>query len=113
MLQKFREAERDVIFDEYDKKKGLMVTGVVQRYEKPNVPAAVAAYRALARELGMTPARMALAFVYRRWFVASTIIGATTMAQLRENLDAWDEVLTEAAVARIEALHLRHFNPAP
>ena len=87
--------------------------GFAQRYEKPNVPAAVAAYRALARELGMTPARMALAFVYRRWFVASTIIGATTMAQLRENLDAWDEVLTEAAVARIEALHLRHFNPAP
>lgn len=37
MIQKFREAERDVIFDEYDKKKGLMVTGVVQRYEKPNV----------------------------------------------------------------------------
>src|SRR5438105_357187 len=37
MIQKFREAERDVVFDEYDKKKGLMVTGVVQRYEKPNV----------------------------------------------------------------------------
>jgi N utilization substance protein A len=37
MIQKFREAERDVIFDEYEKKKGEMVTGVVQRYEKPNV----------------------------------------------------------------------------
>jgi N utilization substance protein A len=37
MIQKFREAERDVIFDEFEKKKGEMVTGVVQRYEKPNV----------------------------------------------------------------------------
>ncbi|HVY61555.1 MAG TPA: transcription termination factor NusA, partial [Planctomycetota bacterium] len=37
MIQKFREAERDVIFDEFEKKKGLMVTGVVQRDEKPNV----------------------------------------------------------------------------
>lgn len=87
--------------------------GFAQRYEKPNVQPAVAAYAELARELGMTPARLALAFAYRRWFVASTVIGATTMAQLRENLDAWDEVLTEAAMARIEALNLRYFNPAP
>jgi aryl-alcohol dehydrogenase-like predicted oxidoreductase len=87
--------------------------GFAQRYEKPNVQPAVAAYMELARELGMTPARLALAFVYRRWFVASTIIGATSMAQLRENLDAWDEVLTGEAMDRIEALHLRYFNSAP
>ncbi len=37
MMQKIREAERDVIYDEYAKKIGEMVTGVVQRYEKPNV----------------------------------------------------------------------------
>lgn len=87
--------------------------GFAQRYEKPNVQPAVAAYMELARELGMSPARLALAFVYRRWFVASTLIGATTMAQLRENLDAWDEVLTGEAMDRIETLHLRYFNPAP
>jgi aryl-alcohol dehydrogenase-like predicted oxidoreductase len=61
----------------------------------------------------MSPARLALAFVYRRWFVASTIIGATTMAQLREDLDAWEDPPTDEAMARIEAIHLRHFNPAP
>lgn len=87
--------------------------GFAQRYEKPNVQPAVAAYAELARELGMTPARLALAFVYRRWFVASTIIGATSMAQLRENLDAWNDMLTEETVSRIEALNLRYFNPAP
>lgn len=87
--------------------------GFAQRYEKPNVAPAVAAYAELARELGLTPARLALAFAYRRWFVASTIIGATSIAQLRENLDAWDVVLTGEAMDRIEALHLRYFNPAP
>jgi len=87
--------------------------GFAQRYGKPGVQPAVAAYAALARELGMSPATLALAFAYRRWFVASTLIGATTMDQLRENLDAWDVVLPEAALTRIEAIHLEHFNPAP
>jgi len=87
--------------------------GFAQRYEKPGVQPAVAAYAELARELGLSPATLALAFVYRRWFVASTIIGATSMAQLRENLDAWDVELPEAALARIETIHLGRFNPAP
>ena len=87
--------------------------GFAQRYEKPNVQPAVAAYASLARELGLSPATLALAFVYRRWFVASTIIGATTLAQLRENLNAWDVLLPDEALERIEALHLRYFNPAP
>jgi aryl-alcohol dehydrogenase-like predicted oxidoreductase len=87
--------------------------GFAQRYEKPNVAPAVAAYAALARKLGMSPARMALSFVYRRWFVTSTIIGATSQAQLAENLDAWAQPLPDAALAEIEALHLRYMNPAP
>ncbi len=87
--------------------------GFAQRYEKPGVQPAVAAYAELARELCLSPATLALAFVYRRGFVASTIIGATSMAQLRENLDAWDVVLPEAALARIETIHLSRFNPAP
>lgn len=87
--------------------------GFAQRYEKPGVQPAVAAYAELARELGLSPATLALAFVYRRWFVASALIGATSMAQLRENLDAWDVELPEAALARIETIHLGRFNPAP
>ncbi|HJV24289.1 MAG TPA: aldo/keto reductase, partial [Aromatoleum sp.] len=67
--------------------------GFAQRYEKPSVQPAVAAYAGLARRHGMTPAQMALSFVYRRWFVASTIVGATSMAQLEENLAAWDKPL--------------------
>jgi aryl-alcohol dehydrogenase-like predicted oxidoreductase len=84
-----------------------------QRYEKPNVIPASAAYVELARSHGLTPAQMALSFVYRRWFVASTIIGATTMEQLQENLSAWDRPLSENLLAEIEELHLRYMNPAP
>ncbi|ARU30925.1 NADP(H)-dependent aldo-keto reductase [Sulfuriferula sp. AH1] len=87
--------------------------GFAQRYEKPNVQPAVAAYAELARKHGMTPAQLALSFVYRRWFVSSTIIGATSMAQLEENLSAWDKPLSADIIAEIEAIHLRYMNPAP
>jgi aryl-alcohol dehydrogenase-like predicted oxidoreductase len=87
--------------------------GFAQRYEKPNVRPAVAAYAELARRQGLAPAELALSFVYRRWFVASTVIGATSLAQLAENLGAWDRPLSGEILAEIEALHLRYTNPAP
>ena len=87
--------------------------GFAQRYSKPNVAPAVAAYATLAREHGLTPAQLALAWCYRRWCVASTIIGATTMAQLEENLGAWEVRLKPAVLEAIDAIHLRYTNPAP
>ncbi len=41
-----------------------------------------------------------------RWFVASTIIGATSMAQLKENVNAWEKTLSEECIADIGTLHL-------
>ncbi|MDD5390568.1 MAG: aldo/keto reductase [Gallionellaceae bacterium] len=87
--------------------------GFAQRYEKPGVQPAVAAYATLAQKFDMSPAQMALSFVYRRWFMGSTIIGATSLAQLSENLDAWDKPLNADALAAIEDIHLRQMNPAP
>lgn len=87
--------------------------GFGQRYEKPNVPAAVAAYAALARRHGLSPAAMALAFVYHRDCVASTVIGATSLEQLEENLDAWERPLGADVLASIERLHQQYTNPAP
>ena len=87
--------------------------GFAQRYAKPNVAPAVAAYAALAREQGLTPAQLALAWCYRRWCVASTIIGATTMAQLEENIGAWSVYLSTEVLDAIDAIHLRYTNPAP
>ena len=61
----------------------------------------------------MTPGQLALAFVMHRWFVTNTIIGATSMAQLTENLNAWNTALSEEVLREIEGLHLRFMNPAP
>jgi aryl-alcohol dehydrogenase-like predicted oxidoreductase len=84
-----------------------------QRYFKENVAPASRAYAALAREHGLTPSQLALAFCYRRQAVASTLIGVTSSAQLRENIDAWAVQLADDVVDAIDALHLRYTNPAP
>lgn len=87
--------------------------GFGQRYDKPGVALAVAAYCELARAHGLTPTQLALAFVRSRWFVASTIVGASTLAQLREVLDACELRLAPEAVEAIDRIHLLHGNPAP
>ncbi len=87
--------------------------GFAQRYEKPAVEPAVKAYAVLANDLGVTPATLALAFVYSRWFCASTIIGATSMAQLKENITAANMVWSQEIEQAVEAIHLQFFNPAP
>jgi aryl-alcohol dehydrogenase-like predicted oxidoreductase len=84
-----------------------------QRYAKPNVLPAVEAYVELARRHGIAPATLALAHVHTRWFVASTIIGATTLAQLEENISASRVELPREVAEEIEAIHLRYTNPAP
>jgi aryl-alcohol dehydrogenase-like predicted oxidoreductase len=84
-----------------------------QRYSKTNVAEAVAAYTAMARDAGLTPTQMALAFVRTRWFTHSTIIGATTLDQLKENLESAEVTLSEDVLAKIEAVHQRYPNPAP
>jgi aryl-alcohol dehydrogenase-like predicted oxidoreductase len=81
------------------------------RYLRPAVIEATKEYAALARANGMTPARMALAWCHTRWFVASTIIGATSLAQLKENIDAESVTLSDDVVAAIDAIHARLTNP--
>ncbi len=83
-----------------------------QRYAKVNVPGAVAAYVELARSRGLSPATLALAFVRQRWFTASTIIGATSLEQLRENIDSAQVSLDSEILSRIEEIHNRYPNPA-
>ena len=82
-----------------------------QRYRKLNVPAAVEAYAKLAAERGLSPVSMALAFIRSRPFVASTIVGATSMQQLQENLGKVE--LDAASINAIELIHARYPNPAP
>ncbi|TFW30475.1 aldo/keto reductase [Massilia horti] len=81
------------------------------RYLRPAVLEATREYAALARDNGMSPAQMALAWCYSRWFVASTIIGATNLDQLKENIDAEAITLSSEVVAAIDAIHARITNP--
>lgn len=90
-----------------------MFLGYAQRYTKANVLPASAAYAALAREHGLTSTQLALAFVYHRWFVSSTVIGATSMAQLQENIAAYQVKLSDDVLAEIDKIHLTFTNPAP
>ncbi len=87
--------------------------GFSGRYRKPNTERAVAAYVDLAHRHGLTPTQLALGFAYHRWCVGSTIIGATTMDQLRENLAAGEVMLSADVLAGIEQIHLQFPNPAP
>jgi aryl-alcohol dehydrogenase-like predicted oxidoreductase len=81
------------------------------RYLRPAVIEATKEYAALARANGMTPTQMALAWCYSRWFVASTIIGATNLEQLKENIDAAQITLSDEVVKAIDAIHARITNP--
>ena len=84
-----------------------------QRYSKPNVQPAVAAYAELAAKHNLTPTQLALGFVRSRWFVGSTIIGASSLAQLKETLAATQTPMSPELLAEIDAIHLRYTNPAP
>ncbi len=86
--------------------------GFGQRYNKPNVPAATQEYVRIAREAGLTPATMALAFARTRWFASSVILGATTLEQLQENLDSGKVALSAEILEKIEAVHRLYPNPA-
>jgi len=83
------------------------------RYTNPQVDRVAASYVTLAREAGLDPAQMALAWVNSRPFVTSNIIGATTMQQLESNLRSVELTLPEPLIARLEALHTLQPDPAP
>jgi aryl-alcohol dehydrogenase-like predicted oxidoreductase len=83
-----------------------------QRWGRPEALATAKRYNALAREHGLTPSQLALAFCYRNWRVASTIIGVTSVAQLDECLDAWAVQLAPELLAAIDAIRWESRDPA-
>lgn len=83
-----------------------------QRWGRPEALDTARRYNALAREHGLTPAQLALAFCYTNWRVASTIIGVTTVSQLDECLDAWGTKLSPELVAAIDKIRWESRDPA-
>ena len=83
------------------------------RYTSENCFKATKMYADLARDNGLTLTQMALAFVQQQQFVSSTIIGATTMVQLKENIATQNVVLSEKITQEIGIIQEQFPNPAP
>jgi aryl-alcohol dehydrogenase-like predicted oxidoreductase len=83
-----------------------------QRWGRPEALTAARRYSALAREHGLTPTQLALAFCYTKWQVASTIIGVTSVVQLDECLNAWGTELSDEVLKAIDVLRWELRDPA-
>jgi aryl-alcohol dehydrogenase-like predicted oxidoreductase len=83
-----------------------------QRWGRPEALAAARRYNQLARDHGLTPTQMALAFCYTKWQVRSTIIGVTSVAQFDEDLAAWGTTLSPEVLAQIDKIRWENRDPA-
>ena len=83
------------------------------RHLNPLALKAYEEYYKLAKESNMTMAQLAQAFVNTRPFVTSNIIGATTMEQLKENIDSVNIELSDEILNKIDVIHNNNPNPSP
>ncbi len=101
------------LYEKMPAKARLAVFPAYKRYTSEISRRSIENYVRLADEFNLSPAQMALSFVTSRPFVTSSIIGATTIAQLKENINSIHITLPEGLLAKIEAIHLSSPNPTP
>lgn len=85
--------------------------GFMDRYIGSQNEAAVNRYCELAETNGMTPTQLALSWCYHNPNVASTIIGATSMKQLEENLKTYDRKLSDEVLEEIASIYKQYTDP--
>ena len=83
------------------------------RFSNKESKKAIQKYYDLAKENGMSLTTMALSFVNDRSFVTSNIIGATSIDQLKENIDSYKVFLSDELLDKINIIHNNQPNPAP
>ncbi len=83
------------------------------RYNSEQSAAATRLYNGIAQQNGLTLTQLALAFIEQQPFVTSTIIGATTMEQLKENIDTINATLSEELLQAIDGVQAKIPDPAP
>jgi aryl-alcohol dehydrogenase-like predicted oxidoreductase len=81
------------------------------RYNHPLVEEATGRYVKLAKDNGLDPSQLALAFLLDQQFLASAIIGATTLEQLKTDIGAWDVTLSDEVKAAVQEIHRLFPNP--
>jgi aryl-alcohol dehydrogenase-like predicted oxidoreductase len=82
------------------------------RYNNDNALAATAAYAEVAEKHGLNLTQMSLAFVNDQDFTGSNIIGATSLEQLKENIDSINLQLSKEVIKDINAVQARYPNPS-
>ena len=98
--------------DELPKDGRLMLfPGFMDRYLDSLNEEAANAYGDIAEEAGMTPSELALSWCYHREHVASTIIGATSIKQLKEDVGAYDIKLDEEIIEKISKVYKKYTDP--
>ena len=85
--------------------------GFMSRYRGSQTEAAASAYAKIAKEASMTPTELALSWCYHREHVCSTIIGATTIPQLEENIKAYDIKLDDETIEKITSVYKKYTDP--
>ncbi|KIZ07435.1 Aldo/keto reductase family protein [Monoraphidium neglectum] len=85
--------------------------GYMERYYQTQAKTATQEYVELAKKHGLTPTQLALAWCRSRWFVRSTIIGATSLPQLKENLDAFSVELSPEVIEGISQVYKKYRDP--
>ena len=88
-----------------------LFASIFQRHRTPRGEVAISKYVNLANKYNIAPSTFANAFVNDRPFVTSNIIGATTMDQLKENIDSIDIKFSDEILREIEVIHLADPNP--
>lgn len=85
----------------------------LQRYESPAADRAIESYLVMAEKFGVDPTQLAIKFCDTRPFMTSTIIGATSMEQLKTCVDAFDMAWNDEMEAEANRLHMQQPSPCP
>jgi aryl-alcohol dehydrogenase-like predicted oxidoreductase len=84
----------------------------MKRFQSSLAADAITQYDMIAKEAGLNLTQLALAWCKSRWFVASTIIGATSVEQLEENIDAFSIELDKTVVQKVNQVYARFRDPS-
>lgn len=101
----------DAIDDSLDKARFVMFKSFQGRYFEPKVLEIISEYQKIAKGEGMSSATLAQAFCKSRWYIPSSIIGATRLDQLKENIDAFEVDLSSEVLKKIDDVHNQAKDP--
>ncbi|CAN8076904.1 unnamed protein product [Agarophyton chilense] len=86
--------------------------GYMKRFQSSIAAEAIREYKRVADDAGLSLTELSLGWCKSRWFVASTIIGATNISQLKQNLDTFSVELDDSVIEAVEKVYVRYRDPS-